>query len=450
MAATGTAPPSAQMVGNAFVHQYYHILHQSPDLVHRFYQDVSKLGRPEATGVMSSVTTMQAIDKKITSMDYVEYRAEIKTVDAQESLDGGFLVLVTGQLTGKDEVRRSFTQSFFLAPQEKGGYFVLNDIFRYVEDPMTPAQLVPQASPAPVPHQDAPAVQEDEHAVPDEPEDLQEEEADEGEVYDNSEEEERSVVEEGEGEEVPVEVVGEFPSDAQVVKEAVAVVDSISMQEEPIKKSYASVVMKESTTPSVVPLTAPVRPVPAISERQAAPPPPSAPAAEISSPNTVADTGSGQEAEADGYSIYIKSLPLNATVDQLEEVFKRFGPIKNGGIQVRSNKQGFCFGFVEFEVASAVQSAIEASPFNIGGRHAYVEEKRPSGSRVGGRGRFPPGRGGGYRSDGLRGRGNYAGGRGATAGGTTVTEPSSVTGVVVGVDHRPVEVVMVGIRGSIG
>ncbi|KAK1259934.1 hypothetical protein QJS04_geneDACA023340 [Acorus gramineus] len=359
MAATGTAPPSAQMVGNAFVHQYYHILHQSPELVHRFYQDVSKLGRPEATGVMSSVTTMQAIDKKITSMDYVEYRAEIKTVDAQESLDGGFLVLVTGQLTGKDEVRRSFTQSFFLAPQEKGGYFVLNDIFRYVEDPRTPAQLVPQASPAPVPDQVAPAVQEDENAVPDEPEDLQEEEADEGEVYDNSEEEERSVVEEGEGEEVPVEVVGEFSSDAEVVKEAVAVVDSISMQEEPIKKSYASVVMKESTTPSVVPPTVPVRPVPAISERQAAPPPPSALAAEISSSNTVADTGSGQEAEADGYSIYIKSLPLNATVDQLEEVFKRFGPIKNGGIQVRSNKQGFCFGFVEFEVASAVQSAIE-------------------------------------------------------------------------------------------
>jgi Ras GTPase-activating protein-binding protein 1 len=62
-------------------------------------------------------------------MDIV--RAEIKAVDAQESLGGGVTVLVTGHLTGSDDVRREFSQSFFLAPQEKG-YFVLNDILRYV------------------------------------------------------------------------------------------------------------------------------------------------------------------------------------------------------------------------------------------------------------------------------------------------------------------------------
>lgn len=48
-----------EQVGNAFVHQYYLILHQSPELVYRFYQDSSKLGRPEAEGLMSSITTMQ-------------------------------------------------------------------------------------------------------------------------------------------------------------------------------------------------------------------------------------------------------------------------------------------------------------------------------------------------------------------------------------------------------
>ena len=30
-------------------------------------------------------------------------------------------------------MRRKFTQTFFLAPQEKG-YFVLNDVFRYIEE----------------------------------------------------------------------------------------------------------------------------------------------------------------------------------------------------------------------------------------------------------------------------------------------------------------------------
>uniref|UniRef100_A0A2N9INL9 NTF2 domain-containing protein n=1 Tax=Fagus sylvatica TaxID=28930 RepID=A0A2N9INL9_FAGSY len=53
--------PSAQLVGNAFVEQYYHILHHSPELVFRFYQDSSVLSRPDSNGVMTSVTTMQAL-----------------------------------------------------------------------------------------------------------------------------------------------------------------------------------------------------------------------------------------------------------------------------------------------------------------------------------------------------------------------------------------------------
>nr|DAD36352.1 TPA_asm: hypothetical protein HUJ06_006993 [Nelumbo nucifera] len=70
--------PTAQVVGNAFVHQYYHIMHQSPELVYRFYQDISKFGRLEADGSMSAVTTMQAINEKILSLDYSKYRSEIK------------------------------------------------------------------------------------------------------------------------------------------------------------------------------------------------------------------------------------------------------------------------------------------------------------------------------------------------------------------------------------
>jgi hypothetical protein len=47
-------------VGNAFVHQYYNILHQSPELVFRFYQDASRLGRPAKPGAdMDVVTTME-------------------------------------------------------------------------------------------------------------------------------------------------------------------------------------------------------------------------------------------------------------------------------------------------------------------------------------------------------------------------------------------------------
>jgi hypothetical protein len=75
----------------------------------------------------------QGINEKILSMGYKDYKAEIKTADAQKSYKDGVNVLVTGCLTGKDNLRRKFAQSFFLAPQDNG-YFVLTDVFRYVED----------------------------------------------------------------------------------------------------------------------------------------------------------------------------------------------------------------------------------------------------------------------------------------------------------------------------
>lgn len=59
---------------------------------------------------------------------------EIKTVHALESWDRGVLVLVSGSVHVKDFInRRNFVQTFFLAPQEKG-YFVLNDIFHFIDD----------------------------------------------------------------------------------------------------------------------------------------------------------------------------------------------------------------------------------------------------------------------------------------------------------------------------
>lgn len=89
---------------------------------------------------------MQAINEKIVSLNYENSRAEIKSVDAQESYNGGFHVLVTGYVTGKDHSVRNFAQSFFLAPQDVG-YFVLNDMFRYVNDVPVNSVLVNDVMP---------------------------------------------------------------------------------------------------------------------------------------------------------------------------------------------------------------------------------------------------------------------------------------------------------------
>ncbi|KAB2057158.1 hypothetical protein ES319_A11G150200v1 [Gossypium barbadense] len=403
----GIATPTSDVVGNAFVHQYYLILHQSPELVHRFYHDSSKLGRPEENGGMSITTTMQAINEKILSLGYGEFTAEITTVDAQDSHNGGVLVLVTGYLTGKDKVKRKFTQSFFLAPQDKG-YFVLNDVFRFVDDtkhqpggqdPVNgfEASLTPEQGHSPVPenHIEQPA------ALP--------EECNGPEVYNPSENGDGSIEEE----ESPVaEVVDEIPDDSKMVS------DSKPEMEELPKKSYASIlkVLKENAVPVSAPTQSPVKSAVKSQEHPRIAAPPSAPMpasdAQVSS-NNVTENGNNQDAEAEGPSIYVKGLPLNATPSMLEIEFKKFGPIKSGGIQVRSQK-GFCFGFVEFEMASSVQSAIEASPINIGGRKAVVEEKRST-SR-GNKGKSSSVSGAGYRNEGARGRGNYGGGRGYSRG----------------------------------
>ncbi|KAJ0234629.1 Nuclear transport factor 2 [Hirschfeldia incana] len=398
-----TAACTPDIVGNAFVHQYYHILHHSPHHVHRFYQEISKLGRPEDNGAMTLTSTLQGIDKKILALGDGVIGAEIATVDTQESYGGGFLLLVTGYLTGKDGVRRTFTQTFFLAPQENG-YFVLNDMFRYIDEATTV-----RGSQSPV------NVHQDPHAAQDIREDFVQEKyvqenhaVEQFDVLSKSingpEEEQLSVTEEA-----PAPgIVREAPIDVQKVGEC------DSRNGEVPKRSYASIVMvmKENAAPMSASRT-PTRVVePKRQEDQATHVPLPTPLSEKSdSRANVAVNGNDQDNErAPGPSIYLKGLPLDATPALLENEFQKFGLIRTNGIQVRSQK-GFCFGFVEFESATSMQSAIEASPIILSGQKVVVEEKRST-ARGNHRGRPAFGVGTGYRNEGGRGRGSFGGGRG--------------------------------------
>ena len=171
--------------------QYFIILNQQPDNVYRFYTDASRLTRseggpqvPDDTVVTQQVHTSprvrhvsatcpsrvrreclthpheitaqmspasldarlrhltyfdtcgrawwQKIHEKVMSMDFGGVKFEIKSIDSQDSLNAGVLVVVTGTMWSKAS-KRDFVQTFFLAPQEKG-YYVLNDISRYQEE----------------------------------------------------------------------------------------------------------------------------------------------------------------------------------------------------------------------------------------------------------------------------------------------------------------------------
>lgn len=43
------------------------------------------------------------------------------------------------------------------------------------------------------------------------------------------------------------------------------------------------------------------------------------------------------------HAIFVANLPMTATVEELDKLFKQFGSIKRDGIQVRSNKVKFKF-----------------------------------------------------------------------------------------------------------
>nr|CAB3484230.1 unnamed protein product [Digitaria exilis] len=254
------SPPPAQVVGNAFVHQYYNILHQSPELVHRFYQDASRLGRPAGAAAdgMDTVTTMDAINDKIVSMGIT--RAEIKSVDAQESQSGGVTVLVMGHLTGRSGgASREFVQSFFLAPQEKG-YYVLNDILRYVgegeegaEQPVRPPTPEVDAEEAPaavlangtvggdtetVPRAQDASPQPEELAAEPTPQAQEKELLNGVEVSSPPNDVDKHVVEE-----TPVaEVINEVPNNVAAAAPSSSL--AVPVEEAP-KKSYASIAVAE-------------------------------------------------------------------------------------------------------------------------------------------------------------------------------------------------------------
>ncbi|KAK6251948.1 hypothetical protein QUC31_013668 [Theobroma cacao] len=403
---TTHSDPSAsdpQMIGNAFVKQFYTILHKEPAQAYKFYLDLSVLSRPGPDGVMKTVTSLKEINELLLSLDYQSYRAEISFADAQFSYANGLIVLVTGFLIGKNDVRRKFTQSFFLAPQD-GGYYVSNDVFRYVDDneqvgvanndvdESTQAALSPEPELTHVPKN---AVA-NHTTVP-------------SDNSGNSSKEVSHPLENGKvsvsENEVVAEQIVSSSEESQYDSHPASQTASPKIQDDAPKKSYLSVVhaLTKNSAPFIV-RAPPPKPKPMEQSRRAAAP-------EASAPKSNKALEKNNDVSGTNTSIFVANLPMNATEELLGEIFTKFGPIKPNGIQVRSFKDNKnCFGFVEFESATSVQSAVMASPITIGNRKANIEEKRGSNNGV------KPGRGAyrdenGYQNDNFRGRRNFSGGR---------------------------------------
>ncbi|XP_053575629.1 ras GTPase-activating protein-binding protein 1 [Bombina bombina] len=112
--------PSPLLVGREFVRQYYTLLNQAPDFLHRFYGKSSSYvhGGLDSNGKPADAVYGQTdIHKKVMSLNFKDCRTKIRHVDAHATLNDGVVVQVMGELSNNRQPMRRFMQTFVLAPE---------------------------------------------------------------------------------------------------------------------------------------------------------------------------------------------------------------------------------------------------------------------------------------------------------------------------------------------
>ncbi|KAG9032677.1 hypothetical protein FRB95_001105 [Tulasnella sp. JGI-2019a] len=123
-------------VGWQFVPQYYTFVNKQPNRLHCFYAKNSTFVNGTEGEDGKACYGQHEIHQKIQSLNYQDCKVLIHSVDAQSSANNGIIIQVIGEMSNRGEPWKKFVQTFFLAEQPKG-YFVLNDIFRFLKDDTT-------------------------------------------------------------------------------------------------------------------------------------------------------------------------------------------------------------------------------------------------------------------------------------------------------------------------
>ncbi|KAG4302494.1 hypothetical protein PCANB_001182 [Pneumocystis canis] len=131
---------SLSEVGWFFVQEYYTFLNREPERLHCFYTKKSTFIHGDEGDNVKPYFGQQEIHKKILELGFSDCKVLVSNVDSQASTNGGIVIQVLGEMSNCDGPSRRFAQTFFLAEQPNG-YFVLNDIFRYLKEDMEDGEL---------------------------------------------------------------------------------------------------------------------------------------------------------------------------------------------------------------------------------------------------------------------------------------------------------------------
>ncbi|KAI9803695.1 MAG: hypothetical protein M1833_000607 [Piccolia ochrophora] len=144
-----------------FIKYYYTTLGRNPENLHLFYTKKSQF----VSGVEAEIVPVSAgrtsIMERIKELNFQNCKVRLSNVDFQSSFNN-IVIQVIGEMSNQGAPHRKFVQTFVLAEQPNG-YFVLNDVFRYIseeEEEEVEAEDYPAEGAAPKGgQQEAPAVE---------------------------------------------------------------------------------------------------------------------------------------------------------------------------------------------------------------------------------------------------------------------------------------------------
>ncbi|KAI9850415.1 MAG: hypothetical protein M1838_005692 [Thelocarpon superellum] len=447
-------------VGWHFVEQYYLNLSRSPNKLHLFYNKQSQFVWGVEAEKVAVCVGRTAISERIRELDFQDCKVRVLNVDSQASFKN-ILIQVIGEMSNKSAPHRKFVQTFVLAEQPNG-YFVLNDVFRYINDEdeyetevngfqeETPAQVADHERPEPTRTEpraltsSADLAQQRLHAaVVDEqlePKVLKTDVLSNGHV-------EPTPASSGNG--LHVTPKGDFShvEDAETVSHvlpsgapASEAVTETAQEEKP--KEPTSTPVAEPTAQPVAPTVAPPKPAapktwanlvaasrspgpvapsstsstpPALLQAKAAPP-----AAASSQPQASAESGSTHSPSGNNSGWQTPSndhakrqVRGQFVAGEKDNVLAYVKPVTekvtSEALRVTLQKYGDLAyfdvsrqkncAFVEFATATGYNAAVAANPHHIEGEQIYVEERRPRSGAYGGVG-YNAGRGGSGRGRG--------------------------------------------------
>ncbi|OAL06070.1 hypothetical protein IQ06DRAFT_290106 [Phaeosphaeriaceae sp. SRC1lsM3a] len=442
-------------VGWYFVEQYYTTLSKSPERLYLFYNKRSQYVSGVEEEKVNVCVGQKAINERIKGLDFKDTKVRVTNVDTQGS-ESNIVIQVIGEISNQGQPHRRFAQTFVLAEQTNG-YFVLNDIFRYLaeepeeeeelqHEPTAPAKGVQEPAPTAAVPEDASLNQSNEVAnseedltkVDEKLEAAQQESTSESVALAAATEQVPEEIEAPQTEEVPAAVSEEAPkaTEAPAVEEtaqaekpkapvstpapSAAKAAPVAMPSGPPKpaapRTWASLAASAHKVATPV-VTAPAsQQVPAQAKSTtAAQPAAAAPAAaQTSAPR---DPSPSSQGEATGWQTATghkkeqsraqnqgpaidpdqKRAYIKNVYSQVEEGALRAAMTKFGEIEYLDVSRPKNCAFVDFKTPAAYQAAVAANPHTVNGIELKVEERRPRPEQFRGgfsRGGAPRGRGG--------------------------------------------------------